>query len=318
MSPSARLGGRRGWLIIGGLGLVAVVVAAIGWWPSAGQDRESVDEFTHVHGLQVPAWDADRVYVATHEGLIGVDGAAWHWVGQQRHDFMGFVAHPVEQGVVYSSGHPEAGSDLANPVGFMVSSDGGATWQPRALAGQVDFHAMAVGGRGETVYGWNGVGEAGLYRSDDGGRQWHQPPADALHEVGGAFALAVSPTDADTVWAGTEAGLSRSVDGGRSWESVATGAAGPVTAVTVDPADDDRLMAYVVADDGGLVETRDGGATWSTLGGVADGDAVTQVAIHPDEPDRIYAGTAGADVVRSRDGGQTWEVLARAGRPARR
>src|SRR5690625_5012637 len=115
-------GARRGVLLVGAATVVAAAaVTAALWWPVAtGEADEAVEEFMHVHGLEVPAWDADAAYVSTHHGVIriGEDGR-WGWVGEERHDFMGFTAHPTEEGALYSSGHPEPGSYLPNPLGFM-------------------------------------------------------------------------------------------------------------------------------------------------------------------------------------------------------
>lgn len=302
------------------LGIAAVVVlvagltAALAWWPSdTDAGDQAVQEFTHVHGLAIPAWDFDAVYVATHQGLVRIDAqGAWRWVGRQRHDFMGFSAHPTEEGVLYSSGHPDPDSDLPNPIGFMVSADGGATWQPHALAGQADLHVMATGSSGEVVYGWNVASQPGLYRSGDSGDSWQQLPATALAEAGGATALAVSPDDADVVWAATESGLVRSDDGGGDWEAVQ---AGPVTAVALGPTDTDRILTYVAAPEHGLMASRDGGESWSRLELTLEDDAVSHLAIHPDHPDLVYAATVGGDLLRSRDGGQSWDVLARDGQP---
>lgn len=308
--------GGTGVLVAVGVVLVgAAALVGLWWWPAeTGEAGEPVEEFVHVHGLDIPGWDADAVYVSTHHGLIRVDQqGAWRWVGQQRHDFMGFSAHPTEEGVLFSSGHPEPGSDLPNPIGFMVSEDAGETWQPQALTGQADFHVMAVGPDGEAVYGWNGAAEPGFYRSVDGGESWEPTPAQALHQLGGALSLAVSPDDPEQVWAGTEAGLLRSEDAGDTWEPVH--ASGPVTAVATDPADPARVLAYLATPDHGLVATTDGGDSWELLDLQFEDNPVFHLVIHPDDPDLVYAGTAGQDVLRSRDGGKTWDHLARSGAP---
>ena len=301
---------RRRLLWAGGAGTAAlVVVAAVGWFVTTGEEpghEAGVEEFTHVHGLAIPAWAPDEPFLATHEGLVAMaPEAEWRVVSEELHDFMGFTAHPTDEGVLYSSGHPAPGSGLANPVGFMASEDGGATWEVRSLEGEVDFHAMTVGARGEVVYGWFDT----LYRSTDEGYTWEQVDAPALAEAQGAAALAGHPEDPDQVWAGTQAGLSRSTDGGENWEPVLE--RGPVSAVHFDPADPERILAYTAAS--GLMESTDGGAEWVELGWTLGEDMVGHLAIHPEDPDTVYAGTYGEGVYRSQDGGRTWDPLAEAG-----
>ncbi len=296
--------------------LLAVVLFGAGC--AGGDDSgdeaagSGVTTFMHVHGLEVPAWAPDGAFLSTHEGLIRIDAdGEWRHVSDERHDFMGFSAHPSEENILFSSGHPAQGSGLTNPLGFMVSTDGGRTWTVQALEGRADFHTMAVGGDGQAIYGWTSAGDAGLHRSVDGGQEWDRVPATDLEAAGGAIALAVHPIDGDEVWAGAQAGLMHSRDGGRSWETVAGEV--PVTAVSIDPADPDRVLAYAPPPGDGLLESTDGGATWSPLGWQLDDDAVGHLAVHPVDPDLVYAGTFNAGLYRSNDGGRTWDTLARSG-----
>jgi photosystem II stability/assembly factor-like uncharacterized protein len=255
------------------------------------------------------------VFLSTHQGLIQIADHGWSYVSAQRHDLMGFAAHPTEPDLFYSSGHPAEGSDLANPVGFLVSTDGGATWQVRALAGEVDFHAMTVGAGGGVIYGWNGHGEPGLYRSTDDGHTWTVVEAPALFAAGGVFALAAHPEDPDRLWAATDGGLIHSGDAGASWRPATTGV--PVTAVTIDPTDPDRMLAYAPSPGDGLLESLDGGQSWTPTGWAleAGDDAAGHLAIHPDDPRATYAATYRMDLLRSGDAGRTWQRLARAGTP---
>jgi WD40 repeat protein len=204
----------------------------------AGGDRQAagapVEHVTHVHGLAVAAWAPQTVLMATHHGLVSIEDSAWSYVGDQRHDFMGFAAHPTEPGVLYTSGHPSLASDLANPTGLLVSTDGGHTWQVRSLAGQADSHALSVGASGAVIYGWNvEAGQVGLLRSTDDGHTWQTQPAAALHAAEAVLALAAHSDDPQMVWAATTDGLLRSDDGGAQWQPAQADA--PVTAVSFDP-----------------------------------------------------------------------------------
>ncbi len=297
--------------------LAAVVVGAAVWLLSDGNGRdqavgEPVTRFMHLHGLGIPPWASDTVYVATHEGLIRIDpDHEWRAVSEQPHDFMGFAINPDVDGMLYTSGHPAPGARFDNPVGFMVSDDHGRTWTPRALHGETDFHAMAVqASDGDVVYGFHG---GLLYRTVDGGETWETlDEATVVQEAGGALSLAVDPSDAETVLVATQAGLLRLTDDGRDASLLLDG---PTTAVSSVGTDADRILAYVPAPGPGLVRSDDGGGSWQQLGFDVDEDAVGHIAVHPDEPDLVYVGTFGASLYRTVDGGRSWERLASEGVP---
>jgi photosystem II stability/assembly factor-like uncharacterized protein len=185
----------------------------------------------------------------------------------------------------------------------------------RSLEGQVDFHAMTVGAGGEVIYGWNGVGQVGLYRSTDQGYTWQTLNPPELSAVGGALALAAHPEDADLVWAATGAGLLHSRDAGASWEPVLERV--PVTTVSFDPADPQRMLAYTAAPGEGLLETLDGGQDWSPVGWRLENadDAAAHLAISPTDPQLVYLGSYREDLLRSTDGGRSWQPLASSGIP---
>jgi hypothetical protein len=308
---------RQRWALAALLAAAAVLALAAGGWLGASRRAAPVpvERFSHIHGLEAPAWADGDLLVSTHTGVVRVTPeGAWFEVGDAKHDLMGFRAHPSEPGTLYGSGHPDLRSGLPNPLGFVRSPDGGLTWETLALAGEVDFHALTVqASNGEVLYGFNVVRSPGLYRSLDGGRTWEALPSDTLLRVGGAMSLEVDPRDAETVFAGTPGGLLRSADGGRDWEHLAF----PDVAVTAlrFAADEPRtLYAYGADPEVGLVVSRDAGASWERLGLVlGGGDAVGYIVPHAGDPQRLYVGTFGMDLMMSVDGGVTWELLAERG-----
>jgi hypothetical protein len=310
-------GTRRGWWSAGAAGALTVALAA--GLAACGGDGDgqtaTAESFSHVHGVQAPGWAPEVVLLATHHGLVRIEDDQWSYVGQERHDFMGFAAHPGQPGVLYGSGHPAPDSDLRNPLGFVVSTDGGATWEVRSLAGEADFHAMTVGAAGSVIYGWNVTGRVGLYRSVDDGHTWQVLDAAALHASEGMVGLAAHPDDADVLWAATLDGLLRSDDAGATWQPVVDGT--PVTAVAYDPADPERMYAYTAPPGDGMLTSVDGGRSWSATGWALESpqDAVGHIAVDPGEPGVLHAGTFGEDLYRSDDGGTTWRALARGGAP---
>lgn len=276
-----------------------------------------VVQFHHIHGLAVDPKDGSVLFVATHGGLLRVvQDRQWEWVGEARHDYMGFTHHPLEQGTVFVSGHPQGGA-LPNPMGLLVSRDGGRTWRPLALRGQVDFHAMTISADGGTLYGWNVMGSPGLYRVSAKDGTWKRLDALGLQ---GVSSLAGHPKEPESLLAGTRSGLLVSRDGGNTWTSATRQLEGvSVTAVAYSPKDPRRLYAYAVRQDLGFLTSSDGGETWRASGlflGSEDAIAVLAPSSHGEQT--IYMGTFTSDLQKSMDGGVTWKALARKGKPVGR
>jgi photosystem II stability/assembly factor-like uncharacterized protein len=163
------------------------------------------------------------------------------------------------------------------------------------------------------------------------------------------FAIAVDPSDGQSVLAGTPTGrLYRSTDGGTSWRLAASGLGGGVLALAFDPARRGTALAGVR--DGGVWRSGDGGASWQrepgserrtvrsfdfaaklTVAGTDNGVLVSrqggpwspaglgQVAVSAvavAAPSRVVAGgdrTRGGEALplyQSADGGQSWQPVA--------
>ena len=310
-------------LRLAGLLAAGALALASGWFVgrSADEPLVPVERLSHVHGLEAPAWAGGDLFVATHTGLVRMDAADgdWYEVGDTRHDLMGFRVHPSEPGVMFGSGHPDLRSGLPNPLGFVRSDDGGVTWEAVALTGDADFHALGVQRRdGDLLYGFDVAVAPALHRSDDGGRSWRVvDDGGALLGVGGAHTLDVHPDDPDVVLAGTPAGLLRSDDAGRSWAALAWDGVN-VTAVRYAEHDARTIVAYVADERTGLVVSDDAGRSWAPLGLVlTGGDAVGYVTPHPTDPEVLYVGSYGLEVLVTEDRGATWRHLVRRGVPER-
>lgn len=294
--------------------VAALIAASPGHGGLAGAAAAGVVLFHHIHGLAVDPTDPAVLFVATHGGLLRViRDRQWEWVGEARHDYMGFTHHPQTQGTVFVSGHPQ-GEGLPNPMGVLVSRDGGRTWRPLALQGQVDFHAMTISADGETLYGWNVMPSPGLYRVSAKDGAWKRLDAAGLRDV---FSLANHPEEPETLLAGTRAGLLVSRDGGSTWASASGQLEGVfVTAVAYSPKDPRRLYAYAVRQGLGFLMSTDGGKTWKATGlFLGTEDAIAVLAPSPHGEQTIYIATFSSDIQKSTDGGQTWKALARKGKP---
>lgn len=132
-----------------------------------------------------------------------------------------------------------------------------------------------------------------------------------LGPEGGTFtALAVAPTAANTIYAGTWTGLVfRSVDAGGSWSLTGPGLpSGVVTFLVVDPGDAATVYAGLLnpLEEGpGLFRSRDGGRTWAPFGAGLPHANAASFAIDPLDPSTFLLGTYDG-VFRSEDGGESW------------
>jgi len=272
-----------------------------------------VDRLTHVHGLDAPAWANGALLVGTHTGLVRWSEAdGWRAVGTGRHDLMGFRADGDLEGTLYGSGHPDLRSGLPNPLGLIVSRDGGRTWTQRSLAGAADLHALTTtGGERAVLLAWDAIANA-LLRSVDGGATWTTLPSDTLAATGGVLALDAHASAPERVFAGTASGLWRSEDAGTTWRPTGLGG-GPVT--TVRRLADGTLWAFAIAPDGGgLLRSHDDGDTWTRVAApIATGAYASAIAGPGEAPAVVFVATSTADVFRSGDGGMTWTALAVSG-----
>ena len=185
---------------------------------------------------------------------------------------------------------------IATPKGVFASGDGGETWslssdglpahrRTRRLA-QSPSHPQIVyvslkDEAGETPW------QAGVYRSDDGGRTW-RPRVNGLRQAAGkkgtsdmlcswVSELAVHPQNPDTVYAGGatwwDATVYKTTDGGQNWS-----------------------RAFEFGEKGNAQKA------WITMWG----PSVECLTLSPLHPDTVYFGTSGY-IYRTDNGGVTWQ-----------
>ncbi len=273
----------------------AIALAGLGFTaPQLRAEGATVAELasiTHIHGLAVDRSDASRLFIATHHGLFSAKADGQAELVSEVQDFMGFNPHPTEPNTLFASGHPASGGNL----GFIQSTDGGRTWRQISPGqnGPVDFHQMAVSPADpKTIYG----AYRGLQVSHDGGRTWRI--AGPLPE--GLIDIAASAQNRDTLYAATEAGLLASADGASSWKPILEGS--PVT--TVETAADGHLLIYAIGR--GLLRSSEQSPEFGVVGNPEPDGYLLHLAVHPADPDRLFAATREGRIVTSADGGSTW------------
>jgi hypothetical protein len=197
-------------------------------------------------------------------------------------------------GALIASGHPkDAASGLPEYLGLIRSGDGGATWEPVALLGEADLHALDV--RGDIVAG-QPVDEGKVLVSTDAGSSFEErrPP-------GVPIDLDLDPARPERIAITTADGLFVSQDGGGSWRQR------DVLTTETHLAWSETGPLYRVDAAGTVMVSDDGGEQWEQAGSAGGGPTTVTV----DAKGRLYVALAGAVIVRSDDGGRTFTELAR-------
>ena len=175
--------------------------------------------------------------------------------------------------------------------GVWKTNNAGTTWSP--LTENMPFYSTGCItidpnnnasiwlGTGENVGGRHvGIGH-GIYHSSDGGKTWKDKGLKKSEHIS---KIIVHPTNANTIWVAAQGPL---------WSS---------------------------GGERGLYKSDDGGSTWKNTLEVNEWTGVTDLLIHPDNPDILYAATwqrhrnvaallgggPGTSIYKSMDGGNSW------------
>jgi len=289
---------------------LAFTLALAGYSALSAHAGEAVT-LTHVHGLSYSA-DGVQLLVPSHHGLAVYEGGRWSKAAGPAHDYMGFSA---TRDALYSSGHPAPGSGLTNPFGLIKSRDGGKNWQKLGLDGESDFHTLATSYVTNAVYVFNHgpnsrMKKAGIYYTLNDGFKWQR--ADAKGLPAKVISLAVHPTDAKLVAAGSNDGLYLSRNGASSFERLVSGR--QVLAASFD-LNGEQLWFGTYSSEPALfrIGLKAGAKAEKVKLPVLTKDAVAYIAQNPKQHREIAIATFNRNVYLSKDQGGTWTQIAKEG-----
>lgn len=262
--------------------------------------RLAVDANGTVYAVRAYALEGTSVYRSD-------DGGETWWVSvtQLPRGASALVADPLRPGTLYSG---------LSEYGVFRSSSGGGAWQERnaGIRSLVSVSALAVApGNPNLIYAGADKPRGGLFRSTDGGLTWTEVITDTP-----ILATAVNPVTPTIAYAG---GIDRlySTHDGQRWAWSFPGLR--INDIAIASQNPEWVYAGGDEDRQGYIVRRTPNTTWYgpqwVKIPVSDTLIVSTVAVHPYDPDLVFAGgrplSSYGRVYRSRDAGESWqEVLA--------
>ena len=250
-------------------------------------------------------------------------GKTWKNLGLKSSEHIGRIAlDPRDSNTVYVA----AQGPLWGPGGdrgLFKTADGGKTWTKiLSISDNTGVTDVVIDPQNpDTLYAaayqrrrhmWtliNGGPESAIYKSTDAGASWNKLKAGLPTTDMGRIGLAISPVDANVIYATVEAadkkgGVFRSNDRGGSWERRNEFDAGAMyyARIVADPKDVDRVYVMNVF----LMVSDDGGKTLRRLGEKSKHVDNHDIWIDPHNNDHYLVGCDGG-VYESYDRGTNWD-----------
>jgi len=167
--------------------------------------------------------------------------------------------------------------------------------------------AVAVAGvSGDPTTFYFGSVNGGVWKTTDAGVVW--TPIFDGQSVGSIGAIAVAPSDPNTIYVGTGEsdirsslssgnGVYKSTDGGKTWIHLGLDDTRQISRIVVDPRDASVVYvgalgyAYGPNDQRGVFKSSDGGKTWAKVLDQGSEIGVADLAISLQNPDLLFAAT---------------------------
>src|SRR5579863_10411552 len=234
----------------------------------------------------------------------------------------------------------------APTVAAAADAESESDFKFRFVGPKVGNRIAAVAGiPGDASTYYAGAASGGVWKSVDGGNRW--APVFDKQDAAAIGALAVAPSESNTVWAGTgEAwvirdsdvmgnGIYKSSDAGKTWTNMGLPESGRIGRIVVHPFNPDIVFACVLGRatgpqaDRGVFRTTDGGQHWDRVLFAGDNVGCSGLSMDPHNPHTLFAGMwqvemhtwgefsggANSGVYVSHDGGTKWVRLDEHGLP---
>ncbi|MFB9296716.1 VPS10 domain-containing protein [Persicitalea jodogahamensis] len=203
------------------------------------------------------------------------------------------------------------------------------------------------GGRSTAVTGvigdpytyYFGACGGGVWKSTNGGNDWFAV-SDSTFKASSVGAIAVAPSNANVVYAGTGEtdirgnisygdGMYKSTDAGKTWRHIGLEKGNAIANIQVHPTNPELVYVSAMGNifgtnpERGVYRSKDGGDTWKLVLARNDSTGAVDVKMDPNNSNVLYAalwqayrnhfsmssGGTGSGLFKSVDGGDTWKEI---------
>jgi photosystem II stability/assembly factor-like uncharacterized protein len=288
--------------------------------------------------------DKDRLYLSTLDGQIhgSVDGGkTWRLlVNLEQPELIldQLIVDREDPRRIYASGHRHRGAG-----GFFKSTDGGRTWKESKDLSKESIHAMTQSSLDPNVLlvgtlqgiwisrdkgeKWEKINSPSMpinidslaidpksldtiyagtwwraYKSTDAGKSWRLIK-NGMIDDSDVFAITINPRNNEHIIASACSGIYESYNGGERWTKFGgiPSSSRRTRDIVQHPTQPNVLYAGTTE---GFWMSTNGGRSWAMT--TQRNLEVNSIAVHPDEPNRVFLGTNNFGVLVSYDGGKSF------------
>lgn len=232
---------------------------------------------------------------------------------------------------------------VASPIPTPAAPYANMQWRAMGPASPGRVTAVAGSATNYNLY-YAGAAGGGMLKTENAAQTW--TPVFDQQDVASIGAIAIDPTDDDTVWVGTGEdnprndvsygdGVYKSIDGGKTWSNVGLAGTKYISRILIDPKNHQHVLVGAQGDvfadstERGVYVTDDGGKTWRNTLYIGPMSGISDLALDRQNPRIVYAGvwqfrrqawtfqSGGPDdgLYKSTDGGNTWAKMTGGGLP---
>lgn len=297
-----------------------------------------------VRVIAVDPQDKDRLYISTLDGQIHTSangGKSWRLLvnlNQPELILDQLFVDPRDSKIIYTSGHRHK-----KPGGFFRSTDGGATWKESKDLRNESIHAMTQSPKEPdmlfvgTVNGvwvsknsgedWEKIKSPTMpvninsmaidplstdtiyagtwwrpYKSTDAGKSWRLIK-NGMIDDSDVFAIEVNPRNREHVIASACSGIYESFNGGEKWAKIQGIPSQSRRTRDILQHPSIPTTFYAATTEGFWMSTN-AGKSWAMT--TRRDLEINSIAVHKDEPNRVFIGTNNHGVMVSNDGGRSF------------